>query len=219
MAKKWGTGIYVKSLFKLLAYLGVRQTEVWQYLGMQKPQISLWANGRKAMPLRYRERFEQFVWQALQRKYAAYDDAIKQELGPAGWTVVIDRQGQVVVRPPAPEVPPAVRAFVAFHVKVHELLHEWEVELDPAPQCREVQDVCRQLGPYGLMDDDKLQATFLDSTQRAQVLALFERGVERLRDLDQLDPRPDVEVLRSALQPRRQETATPPATRQASARR
>jgi hypothetical protein len=209
MARKWGSGIYVKSLFKVLAYLGVRQTEVWQHLGLKKPQISLWANGRRPMPLRYRERFEAFVWQALRRKYAAYNDAVKQALGPEGWTVGIDSQGQVVVTPPMPAVPPAVRAWVAFHTKVHELLYEWEVELDPAPQCREVQDVCRQLAPYGLMDDDKLQATFLDSAQRAQVIALFERGVARLHDLEQLDPRGDVEVLRSALQPRWQPAQTP----------
>jgi len=136
------------------------------------------------MPLRSRERFEAFVWQALQQKYAAYDDAIKQELGSEGWTVGLDSQGQVFVRPPVPEMPPAVRAFVASHTKVQELLHAWEVELDPAPQCREVQDVCCQLGPYGLMDDDKLQATLLDSAQRAQVIALFERGLARLRDLE-----------------------------------
>jgi hypothetical protein len=129
---------------------------VWRHLGLKKAQISLWANGSKPMPLRYRERFEQCVWQALARKYTAYNDAVKQELGPEGWTVGVDSQGQVTVTPPVPEVPPAVRAWVAFHTKVHELLHEREVELDPAPQCREVQDICHQLAPYRLMNDDKL---------------------------------------------------------------
>jgi hypothetical protein len=124
MPKQWGGGaIYVKSLFKLLAYLGVSQTAVWQHLGLKKPQISLWANGRRPMPLRYRERFEAFVWQALQRKYAAYKDAVKQELGSEEeeWTVGLDSQGQAFVRPPVPGALPAVRAFAAFHTQVHEL--------------------------------------------------------------------------------------------------
>jgi transcriptional regulator with XRE-family HTH domain len=62
MAKQWGGGgIYVKSLFKLLAYLGVSQTQVGQHLGLKKPQISLWANGRRPMSLRYRERYCQLL--------------------------------------------------------------------------------------------------------------------------------------------------------------
>jgi hypothetical protein len=120
--------------------------------------------------------------------------------------------------PPPPEAPPVVQRWWAFHVHVLTLLQAWEVELDPAPQCREVREVCRQLAPYALMDDDKLQATFLDSAQRAQVIALFKRGLERLQDLDQIDVRHDVEVLRSALLPPWPPAKTP-ATRKASARR
>jgi hypothetical protein len=111
MARKWGSGIYVKSLFKVLAYLGVRQTEVWQHLGLKKPQISLWANGKKPMALRHRQAFEAFVWSALRRQYDAYYEAMVQELGDEGvsrWVQGNMAQELLLFTPPPPKAPAVV---------------------------------------------------------------------------------------------------------------
>jgi len=37
------------------------QTEVWRHPGLKKAQISLWANGRRPMSLRPRERYCQLL--------------------------------------------------------------------------------------------------------------------------------------------------------------
>jgi hypothetical protein len=221
MAKKWGAGIYVKSLFTLLAHCGVSQAEVWRHLGLKKAQISLWANGRKPMALRHRERFETFVWGALRRTNDQYLDAIEAELGEEGYRryLRVSPDDPRIFPDPGPDVPRVVQRWWVFHVQAIKCLQDWEIELSPEPLCDEVGEIVLQLAPLATMDPDKRQAILLSSSQRTPVLQQVERLGQLLRDLDQIDPRPDIEALRSALQPRRQETVTPPATRTASARR
>jgi hypothetical protein len=222
MPRQWGSGaIYVKSLFKLLAYLGVSQTAVWQHLGLKKPQISLWANGRRPMSLRYRERFEAFVWQALRRKYDEYYDAMVQELGDAGvaqWVQGNAAQEPLMFTPPAPNAPAVVQRWWAFHGHVVTLLKEWEVELSPEPLGEEVSEIALQLAPLATMDPDKRLALLLSSAQRASLLPHVERLREILLTLEQVDPRPNAEGLRSALLPPWPPARTP-AARKAPARR
>ena len=120
--------------------------------------------------------------------------------------------------PPPPEAPPVVQRWWAFHVHVLTLLKEWDVELSPEPLGDEVGEIVLQLAPLATMDPDKRLALLLNRAQRAQLMALGERYCQLLRDLDQVDPRPNAESLRSALLPPRPPAQTP-ATRKASARR
>jgi hypothetical protein len=97
-----------------------------------------------------------------------------------------------------------VQRWWAVHVKALELMLEWELELSPEPLCDEVGAIVFHLAPLATMDPDKRQALLLSSPQRAPVLQQVERLGQLLHDLDRIDPRPDLEALRSALQPRRQ---------------
>jgi hypothetical protein len=65
------SGVYVKSIFKLLRLLEVPQKAVCQRLEVAKPTVSAWATGTRPMPQRYHRRFFALVSQAL-------DDAISR---------------------------------------------------------------------------------------------------------------------------------------------
>ena len=168
-----------------------------------------------------REAFKQFVWSALRRAYNAYYDAMEQELGPEGvaqFTWGNLNQEPLMFKPLPPEAPPVVQYWWAFHVKTLALLREWEIELSSEPLCDEVGELVLHLAPLATMDPDKRRAILLSSSQRAEMLTLFERGAQLLRSLEQIDPRPEIEALRSALLPP-WPPAKPPAARKAPARR
>jgi hypothetical protein len=79
------SGVYVRSVFKLLRLLGVPQKTVCQQLEVAKPTVSAWATGTRPMPQRYHQRFFALVSQAL-------DDALSrlsQEMAQANamWQV------------------------------------------------------------------------------------------------------------------------------------
>jgi hypothetical protein len=177
------------------------------------------------MALRHREAFEQFVWSALRRAYNAYYDAMEQELGPEGvaqWVQGDVAQEPLLFTPPLPEVTAVVQREWTFQCRTLELIHEWDVELSPEPLGEEVGEIVLQLAPLATMDPDKRLAMLLNSAQWAQLMALGERYCQLLRDLDQVNPRPNAEALRGALLPPWPPATTkaePPATRKASARR
>jgi DNA-binding SARP family transcriptional activator len=98
-------------------------------------------------------------------------------------------------------------------------MREWEIELSPEPLCDEVGELVLHLAPLATMDPDKRRAILLSSSQRAEMLTRFERGAQLLRSLEQIDPRPEIEALRSALVPRQRPTEKRPARAKASAGR
>jgi hypothetical protein len=81
-----------------------------------------------------------------------------------------------------------------------------------------VGEIVLPLAPLATMAPDKRRAILRSSSQRAELLPLAERLVAMLRSLEQIDPRPEIEVLRSALLPPWQPAKTP-AMRKTSARR
>ena|SRR5919108_3892709 len=198
-----GGGVLVQNLFKLLAFLGIAQAEVARHLGLKHPVVSQWAQGHRPMPRQYLEAFEAFVWQALRQKYDAYVAAIAQALGPDGWSMgQASPDDPLVFKPPPPDAPPVVQQWWAFHRHSCELIDAWETERHADEWRREVGDICRAIGHVGLYDDDKLAAV-IQGPERAELLARFERGVQILRDLEQLDQGPSPARLRQAITPRR----------------
>jgi hypothetical protein len=79
MPRTGSSGVYVKSLFKILRLLEVPQKAVCQLLEVAKPTVSAWATGTRPMPQRYYRRFFEFVLKALDdarfRLSAIYNDA------------------------------------------------------------------------------------------------------------------------------------------------
>jgi hypothetical protein len=145
---------------------------------------------------------------------------MKQELGTEGaaqWVQGNVAQEPLLFTPPPPEAPPVVQRWWTFHCRTVELIHEWEIELSPEPLGDEVGEIVLHLAPLATMDPDKRRAMLLSSSQRAEMLPLAERLVATLRSVEQIDPRPEIEALRSALLPQWQLAKTP-ATRKASAR-
>jgi hypothetical protein len=202
-----GTGVFVVNLFKLLALCGVSQMEVCRHLGLEPPVVSLWANGKRPMPRRHLEGFEQFVWDTLARKNDAYLEAMTQELGDelAKYVQfrVSDAHPHLFPEPP-PDAPPVVQRWWAFHCEALRLMDAWADEASPEPLNQELGEVCREVARYGLMDDETRLGLILSgtrpalaslqelSTQLAQVLEAFTR----------LPPRPLVQSWRRALLPR-----------------
>jgi hypothetical protein len=155
-----GPGVPVKTLFKLLAFLGVTQAEVGRTLGMPTPAVNRWAKGERALPRRHLEAFEAFVWEHLRRKYDAYVEAIEQELGEEGWRQATQgsdvTQEPLMFKPPPPDAPPVIQHWWAFHVRSLELMDAWDTELQQQGHVDTVKRLCREMGKLALDDSEKL---------------------------------------------------------------
>ena len=114
-----GAGVPVKTLFKLLAFLGVTQAEVGRILGMPKPIVNLWARGQRPLPRKHLEAFESFVWGHVAQANEAYLDAMARELGEDGRQAYLhasDEYAYVFPEPP-PDSPSVVHRWWTFHVR------------------------------------------------------------------------------------------------------
>ena len=59
------TVFYVKELFGVLRFLGIEQQRVVAAVGPNKAQVSLWANGKRAVPKKLNAVFKHFVAEAI----------------------------------------------------------------------------------------------------------------------------------------------------------
>jgi hypothetical protein len=203
MASTPGGGLYVKSLFQLLALLQIPQRDVCRHLGLSPTFVSLMAKGRRPMPRKHLEAFEAFVWGTLREKNDAYFAAMDAITGNGpGYPLGDAAHEPLMFKPPPPDAPPVVHQWWAFHVRALELMLAWDIEVNPDPQCREAQALCGKLGQYHLLDPEKFDDIFL-SPRRDEIIQLAERLTELGRTVERVDPRPCVDRLRATLQPTR----------------
>jgi hypothetical protein len=202
-----GAGIYVTSLFKLLALLGVTQAQVAELLHVPRPNVSLWASGGKALPRKHLEAFEAFVWKQLGDKTDAYWAAMEAITGNGpGYPLGDSAHEPLLFKPPPPDSPLIVQQWWDFHVRALALMDDWDVELHQVDHVARVEALIRQLGKLALAEGDKLRA-MIEGSERHQLLECFTEGHTLLQALERIDARPIAQRLRTALHPRR-----PPAT-------
>jgi hypothetical protein len=201
MATKGG-GVFVRSLFKLLDFLGVSQVDVCRHLGLKPPVVNLWAKGQRPMPQRHLEAFEPFVWNALALKNDRYTEAMEQQLGEGcgGFITGDVAHEPLMFKPPPSDAPPVVQRWWAFHVRALQLMDEWDIELEQERHVETVEALCRQIGKVALDESDKLR-TMIEGPERRQLLDWFTQGQELLQALERIDARPIATRLRRALNP------------------
>jgi DNA-binding transcriptional regulator YdaS (Cro superfamily) len=197
-----GGGVSVKSLFQLLALVGINQAQVAQLLHVPRPNVNLWARGHKAMPRKHLEAIERFTWEAVARKNDAYWEAMDAVTGKGpGYPLGDVAYEPLMFKPPPPDSPPAVHQWWDFHVKVLQLMQDWEVELHQARHEARTKALIRELGKLAVAEDDKLDA-MITGPDRHQLLACVSELHTLLEGLDRIDARPIATRLRTALLPR-----------------
>jgi hypothetical protein len=209
-----GPGVPVRTLFKLLNFLGITQAEVSRTLQMPTPAVNRWAKGERALPRKHLEAFETFVWGHLRRVNDAYLDAIEQELGEGGWSPGLASDAHPFVFPAPPsDAPPVVQRWWGFHMRSCQLMDEWDDELQQEGHKETVERLIREMAKLALGEGEKLRA-MIEGPERRQLIAWFEDGLQRLQALERIDARPVAARLRTALYPRQR-----PASGKSTARR
>jgi DNA-binding transcriptional regulator YdaS (Cro superfamily) len=196
-----GGGVSVKSLFQLLALVGINQAQVAQLLHVPRPNVNLWARGHKAMPRKHLEAIERFTWEAVAQKNDAYLDAmvhaLGDELGRYVRLEVSDAHPYLFPAPP-PDAPPVVQQWWDFHIRALQLMEAWEVELHHERHEATVEALIRQIVKVAVDGGDKLRAMI--EGPDPQLVDWFAQGHELLQALKRLkDARPVATRLRSAL--------------------
>jgi hypothetical protein len=175
---------------------------VCRHLGLEPPVVNLWAKGKRPMPRRYLDAFEQFVWEAVGRTSARYQDAVERE-GQMSY-VRINTDLPLLAEDPGPDAPLVVQQWWAFHREAVQLMDAWTVEVSPEPLNQELGEVCREVARFGFMDEESRLGLLLSGTRPAlaALRQFFARGGQLVETVERLPPRPLVQSWRRALLPR-----------------
>ena len=163
-----GGGCPVKHFFRLLAFLGVSHRQIRAQLGVSKTAVSLWATGKRPLPMRYQRALFDLATQAF-----------------------IEVRAADLATVPVSEQP--IRDEY-FHTQVSRLLDDWAIEVGEPRYITKIAEHCRTLARYGT-DPEKLGAV-LHSAEAPQVREAFEGGLRTLKLLDRIYAPSPVEVVR-----------------------
>jgi hypothetical protein len=107
--------IYVKGLFQLLEFIGVRWQAVAEHLGAPRTPFSLWRHGRRPIAKEYAAPFIQYTIDAVDQALAkAKAEDVTTTHGPDGRALPILCRTSTAVR---------------FEIDVRDLIVAWEKEL------------------------------------------------------------------------------------------